>query len=55
MSKINMEIIEYIRSADFDEKFKSFFIKAIIYEIRNPNKLRFTDSYENMINSSMEE
>ena len=55
MSRIDLEIIEYIQSADFDEKFKKFFILSIVYEMRNPDKVRFKASYEKMIESSMED
>lgn len=55
MSRINLEIIEYIQNADFDEKFKQFFMSAVIYEMRNPDKKRFKSSYERMIESSMGE
>lgn len=55
MNKINLEIIEYIQNADFDDKLKNFFINAVIYEMRNPNKHRFTALYESMIDSAMED
>lgn len=53
MSKMNLEIIDYIQKADFDDNLKQFFIKAIIFEKRNPNAGKFTATYENMIESSM--
>lgn len=53
MSKMNLEIIDYIQKADFDDNLKQFFIKAIIFEKRNPNVSQFTATYENMIESSM--
>lgn len=53
MSKMNLEIIDYIQKADFDDNLKQFFIKAIIFEKRNPDASRFTATYENMIESSM--
>lgn len=53
MSKMNLEIIDYIQKADFDDGLKQFFIKAIIFEKRNPNVSHFTATYENMIESSM--
>ena len=55
MGRINLEIIEYIQSADFDENLKNFFIKAVIYEMRNPDKYHYKASYESMIDSSMED
>ena len=53
MNNMNLEIIDYIQKADFDEELKQFFIKAIIFEKRNPNVGKFTATYENMIDSSM--
>lgn len=53
MSKMNLEIIDYIQNADFDDNLKKFFIKAIIFEKRNPNAGKFTATYESMIESSM--
>lgn len=53
MSKMNLEIIDYIQKADFDDNLKQFFIKAIIFEKRNPDVSRFTATYENMIESSI--
>lgn len=53
MSKMNLEIIDYIQKADFDDNLKQFFIKAIIFEKRNPNVSQFTATYESMIESSM--
>lgn len=53
MTKINLEIIDYIRSADFDDNLKNFFISAIIFEMRNPNSHRFTAAYESMIESAL--
>lgn len=53
MSKMNLEIIDYIQNADFEDNLKQFFIKAIIFEKRNPNASQFTATYESMIESSM--
>ena len=53
MSKMNLEIIDYIQNADFDDNLKQFFIKAIIFEKRNPDVSQFTATYEAMIESSM--
>lgn len=53
MSKMNLEIIDYIQKADFDDNLKQFFIKAIIFEKRNPDASQFTATYESMIESSM--
>lgn len=53
MSKMNLEIIDYIQKADFDDNLKQFFIKAIIFEKRKPDASHFTATYENMIESSM--
>ncbi|ABQ86899.1 MULTISPECIES: hypothetical protein [Methanobrevibacter] len=55
MTKINLEIIDYIREADFDENLKNFFISAILYELRNPEKMHYKASYENMIENVMGE
>lgn len=49
MDKINLEILEYIDNADFDENVKSFLRSAIIYEIRNPGKMRYKSAYNKMI------
>lgn len=54
MSKINLEIIDYIRDSDFDESIKSFFLSAIIYEMRNPNKKHYKAKYEDMITAAIE-
>lgn len=54
MNKMNLEIIDYIQNADFDDNLKQFFVKAIIFEKRNPDVSRFTSTYESMIESSME-
>ena len=53
MIKINLEIIDYIREADFDDDLKNFFISAIIYEIRNPDKMRYKATYEKLIENAM--
>lgn len=53
MSKMNLEIIDYIQKADFDDNLKQFFITAIIFEKRNPDASQFTATYENMIESSI--
>lgn len=53
MTKMNLEIIDYIQNADFDDNLKQFFIKAIIFEKRKPDASRFTATYESMIESSM--
>lgn len=53
MTKINLEIIDHIREADFDENLKNFFISAIVYELRNPEKMHYRASYENMIENVM--
>lgn len=53
MSKMNLEIIDYIQKADFDDSLKQFFIKAIIFEKRKPDASQFTATYETMIESSM--
>lgn len=53
MNKMNLEIINYIQNADFDDNLKQFFIKAIIFEKRNPDASRFTETYDRMIESSI--
>lgn len=53
MDRINLEILDYIQDSDLDEHIKSFFIGAIIYEMRNPDKMRFKDSYNSLIESSI--
>ena len=53
MTKINLEIIDYIREADFGDDLKNFFISAIIYEIRNPNKKWYKATYETLIENAM--
>lgn len=53
MNKMNLEIINYIQNADFDDNLKQFFIKAIIFEKRNPDASRFTATYDRMIESSI--
>lgn len=55
LTKINLEIIDYINSADFDDNLKNFFISAIIFEMRNPNSHRFSAAYESMIESALKE
>ncbi|WP_405279352.1 hypothetical protein [Methanobrevibacter sp.] len=49
MTVIETEIIDYIENSDFDENIKKFLMWAIIDEIRNPNKSRYTQSYENQM------
>lgn len=53
MTKMNLEIIDYINNADLDDNLKQFFINAIIYELRNPNISRFTAVYDTMIESAI--
>lgn len=53
MTKMNLEIIDYINNADLDDDLKQFFINAIIYELRNPNKIQFTAVYTSMIESAI--
>lgn len=55
MSKMNLEIIDYIQNADFEDNLKQFFIKAIIFEKRHHDATRYTATYEAMIESSLEE
>ena len=53
MSRISLEILDYVRNSDFDEGIKNVFIQAIIYELRNPDKPHYKARYESMIESSM--
>ncbi|SDA65130.1 hypothetical protein [Methanobrevibacter millerae] len=53
MTKMNLEIIDYINNADLDDNLKQFFINAIIYELRNQNKTQFTAAYTTMIESAI--
>lgn len=53
MTKMNLEIIDYIENAELDENLKEFFINAIIYELRNPDKTQFTATYTSMIESAI--
>ena len=55
MSKMNLEIIEYIQNADFDDSLKQFFINAIIFEIWNKEKggKTFSASYISMIENAI--
>lgn len=55
MSYDSLEIIEYIENSNYDEKIKTFFINAILYELRNPESYRYKATYEKMIESSMED
>ncbi len=45
----NLEILDYIENADFDEKLKNFLRSAIIYEIRNPGKTQYKAAYDGLI------
>lgn len=47
MSILKVEIIEYINNSDLDEDIKKFLRWAIIDEIKNPNKTRYKQLYEN--------
>lgn len=49
MTVIETEIIDYIENSDFDENIKKFLMWAIIDEIRNPNKTRYKQAYENQM------
>ena len=53
MDKINLEIIEYIQNDDLDENIKSFFINAIVYEMRNPERMRYKETYNSLIERSI--
>lgn len=49
MTVIETEIIDYIENSDFDENIKRFLMWAIIDEIKNPNKARYKQAYENQM------
>ncbi len=55
MSYDSLEIIEYIENSDYDEKIKNFFINAILYELNYPDNYHYKATYEQMIESSMED
>ena len=55
MSKINLEIIEYIQKSDYEDKMKNFFVNAIIYEAKNRKKHNYSASYESMIENALED
>ena len=49
MTVIETEIIDYIENSSYDEKIKKFLMWAIIDEIKNPNKTRYKQAYENQM------
>ncbi|WP_405316007.1 hypothetical protein [Methanobrevibacter sp.] len=49
MSVLNVEIIEYVNDSDLDEDVKKFIRWAIINEIKNPDSVRYKQSYENQM------
>lgn len=46
---IETEILDFIENSEYDEKIKKFLMWAIIDEIRNPNKNRYKQAYENQM------
>lgn len=46
---IETEIIDFIENSDYDDNIKKFLMWAIIDEIRNPNKTRYKQAYENQM------
>ncbi|WP_156929617.1 hypothetical protein [Methanobrevibacter wolinii] len=51
--KINKDLIDYIKSSNYDENIKNFLIQALMLEFKREkeNSRNYTDKYDEIINN----